>query len=323
MEFLVNDLSLEDQSPDIPTFREAIERLIGMRNIIHRFECELYCHKNIANVRVTGDLVFSEMVQKLTWDQEQAVMQWISRNGGPFWDDTRVHNPDEYLECCNGKVVVTDSAIREAACRLLSGESDYHLVSLISPLWAFTPISVTWIPDNDRPQTVDVANYWMEEPLEAMLQKAPPRITSWEELARHSEMRFSNLRFFRECFDPLPGYPLGERDFRQILKRFQVLDELKSGFGTDGQRTPKGQEIYQKYFTGEKAWFSDSSNTEKHKFRKDLHFSDPTKIGNQSLFCPWHGKIKGTLQLRIHFSWPVRADEPLYVVYVGPKITKR
>ncbi len=27
-------------------------------------------------------------------------------------------------------------------------------------------------------------------------------------------------------------------------------------------------------------------------------------------------------RLRVPFSWPVRADELLYVVYVGPKITK-
>jgi hypothetical protein len=30
-----------------------------------------------------------------------------------------------------------------------------------------------------------------------------------------------------------------------------------------------------------------------------------------------------TQQIRIHFSWPIRVDTPLYVVYVGPKITKR
>ena len=35
-----------------------------------------------------------------------------------------------------------------------------------------------------------------------------------------------------------------------------------------------------------------------------------------------HGKVK-TPQIRIHFSWPITASTPLYVVYVGYKITKK
>ncbi len=27
--------------------------------------------------------------------------------------------------------------------------------------------------------------------------------------------------------------------------------------------------------------------------------------------------------LRLHFSWPVEADQPVAVVYAGPKITKQ
>ena len=49
-----------------------------------------------------------------------------------------------------------------------------------------------------------------------------------------------------------------------------------------------------------------------------LRGDDPTK----TLFCPWHGKVQ-TPQLRVHFSYPIRANEPLYIVYVGPKLTKR
>ena len=30
-----------------------------------------------------------------------------------------------------------------------------------------------------------------------------------------------------------------------------------------------------------------------------------------------------TKSLRIHFSWPIRLDKPLYVMYIGQKITRR
>lgn len=79
--------------------------------------------------------------------------------------------------------------------------------------------------------------------------------------------------------------------------------------------------MFQLHFTGDKAWFSDSSSTEKSDFRKELTFRHPMNAG-EYLFCTWHGKVK-TPQLRIHFSWPIRASDPLYVVYIGPKITKQ
>ena len=37
---------------------------------------------------------------------------------------------------------------------------------------------------------------------------------------------------------------------------------------------------------------------------------------------PSHGKVRRGM-LRLHYSWSGKAGEPVYVVYVGPKITKR
>jgi hypothetical protein len=79
--------------------------------------------------------------------------------------------------------------------------------------------------------------------------------------------------------------------------------------------------LYQEYFTGKKAWFTDSSDSEKNRFKSQLTFKHPDVAG-EDLICTWHGKVKSP-QIRLHFSWPVSADTPLYVVYVGPKITKK
>ena len=29
------------------------------------------------------------------------------------------------------------------------------------------------------------------------------------------------------------------------------------------------------------------------------------------------------MTLRLHFSWPIRSGKPVYIVYAGPKITRR
>ena len=134
-------------------------------------------------------------------------------------------------------------------------------------------------------------------------------------------MRCPNLTFAKDSFDPLNGHPFGKGAAEHLLLRLNVLHVMKNCFNERGERTPEGHALYQQHFTGDKAWFSDSSDTEKVQFESDLTFVHPTKAGER-LFCTWHGKVK-TPQLRIHFSWPIRASEPLYIVYVGPKITKR
>ncbi len=103
--------------------------------------------------------------------------------------------------------------------------------------------------------------------------------------------------------------------------RLDTLNKSCGCFDEKGKRTAEGDQIYADHFTGEKAWFSDSSSREKNMFRPELTFRHPEQL-DEYLFCPWHGKVK-TPQIRIHFSWPIAANAPVYIVYVGPKITKR
>ena len=245
-------------------------------------------------------------------------MQWLTRHG-PFGEDEWRHEPDEYLEC-NGNVV-TDSAVGEAAYRCLN-RLGTSLVSLVPSSWDFSPAVVEWRKSDEEAERVEVVNYRVASALEAALHAAPPQITSWEILTNMSKARCTRLTFSSDCFDRLEGYPLVPKTAQDILIRLETLDQLKMCFDTAGQRTPEGHGLYQKHFTGERAWFSDSSDTEKNNFRTEMTFLHPG-ISGHSLFCPWHGKVNYTPPIRIHFSWPITAVDPVYVVYVGPKITRR
>ena len=317
LELLVNDLSIDGQFPDIHTFKEAIERVMQMREVARSFGRELQCHRNVAYAQVTRHLTLPQAINTFRRDQRQAVMQWLTRHG-PFWDDARVHSPDDYLEC-NG-AVVTDTAVGEAAFCCFHG-NDRHLASLTPSSWEYSPISVTWVPDGGTHRNLEVINHWNTSELELALRAAPAPVMSWEQLSRVAITRYQHLTFSADTFEPLHGHPFVVGAAHRVLALLHVLDELKCCFDEHGQRTPEGQRLYHDHFTGEKAWFSDSSDGEKHAFQSEMTFQHPVAEG-QSLFCTWHGKVK-TPQLRIHFSWPVRAAEPLYVVYVGPKITKR
>lgn len=317
MELLFNDLSIHGQFPDLPTFRAAINRVMEIRQRALRLGRELHCNTNVARAQVTPHLIMPQAIKTFTRDEQQAVMQWLTKHG-PFWEDSRVHGADDYLES-NG-AVVTDTAVGEAAYRCFQGEHR-DLVSLTPSSWKFSPVSVTWMGDVGDDRSVDVLNHWDVQELEAALRAAPAPYASWGELEVDSLTRCPNLTFSANSFAPLRGYPFAHGAAKRLDVLLDTLNRFKSCFDANGQRTPEGHLLYQNHFAGSNARFSDSSDTEKHDFRAELTFRHPTLVG-ESLACTWHGKVK-TPQLRIHFSWPVRADEPLYVVYVGPKVTKR
>ena len=258
-----------------------------------------------------------QAVQALSSDKCRALMQWLTRRG-PFWEDVRQHSGENDLLEYNGEFV-TDTAIGEAAYCLIHGIGR-GLVSLEPSSWLISPLSVNW-HDNGHVRTVEVLNYWDQDRVEAALESAPVPLGAWKDLEAVARMRCPNLTFAKDSFDPLNGHPFGKGAAEHLLLRLNVLHVMKNCFNERGERTPEGHALYQQHFTGDKAWFSDSSDTEKVQFESDLTFVHPTKAGER-LFCTWHGKVK-TPQLRIHFSWPIRASEPLYIVYVGPKITKR
>ncbi len=259
-----------------------------------------------------------QAIQDLSTDKRRALMQWLTRSG-PFWDDYRWHSGDDYLEC-NGELA-TDTAVGEVALRIFHGTL-CGLVSVDPSSWLFSPLAVEWHEHEHEPtRSISIPNYWDAQGMKAALDAVPLSLTSWRGLETVARRRCPDLSFSPKCFEPLHGHPFGTGVAQALLARLTILQDLKNCSDEVGQRTAEGHEMYAKHFTGKNAWFSDSSATEKADFRQELTFPHPVLAG-ETLFCTWHGKVK-TSQLRIHFSWPVNAATPLFVVYVGPKIAKR
>lgn len=323
VELLVNELSLHGQFPDIVSFKGAIIKLMVIRQIVRRFGRELYCHRGMAQAYVMPNVTMPQALGALTLDEQRALRSWITQNG-PFWEESRNHSPDDYLEC-NGNIV-TDTAVGEAAWCHLNG-LQRELVSLIPSNWQIPLVFVDWISDASSKKTIEVVNHWDAAHVEAFLQLAPVPLLSWAQLERVTTARCMHLTFATDAFAPLNGHPFVFSAAQRLLVIFDTLNRFRSCFDSHGQRTPQGNEIYQDFFTGTKgnggrgAIFTDSSDSEKDKFKKEMTFKHPGDP-SKSLFCSWHGKVQ-TPQLRTHFSFPVRAAEPLYIVYVGPKITKQ
>ena len=316
MELLLNDLSLHGQFSDAVAFRESLATVMAMRRIAGNFGRELYAHRNVVNCRITPDLSMFEALQALPRrDEKASLLGWLSKHG-PFWDDDTRHGPDDYLEC--GDRIVTETAPGEAAYCAMR-RVDRRLVSFTPSDWEYSPVAVQLVAA--VPAGIEVPNYWQPPALESALQQAEPPIGSWAELETAARMRFQRLTFAHDCFSSLEGQPfaIGAKD--RIISRLDVLHRLMGEVDAAGQRTAAGHQLYQDHFTGDRGWFSDSSDTEKNEFRGRLTFPHPDRPG-EYLFCTWHGKVNNP-PFRIHFAWPEHPGAPLFVTYVGRKLTLR
>lgn len=317
VDLIVNELSLHGQFADLAAFRESIGRVMQVREVARRHRRALYCHRGFANRPAMSDTTLRRAVATLSVDQQRAVMAWLDRSG-PYWDDEREHDGGDWYEC--GGEIITDTAIGEAAHCLLHG-IDRGLVSLIPSDLAYDPVSVEQVIDELNRVPVAVPNFWDAIDVDAYLAAAQPALSSWATLEALAKARFTNLTFGTDAFQPLRAQPFGQGVAERILARLDVIDRLTKCFDEVGRRTDAGHALYQKHFVGDKAWFSDESASNKVQFRDEMTFPNPDVPG-ETIFCPWHGKVK-TPQYRVHISWPIRAASPVYVVYVGPKITKR
>ncbi len=317
MDLLVNDLSLHGQFSNLDSFRVSLGQVMKIREIARRNGRAVYCHRNLVNGQVTAQARMPAAVKSMPLDAQRAIMGWLSQQG-PFWDDDRQHDGGDWYECC--AELVTDTALAEAAHCVLNG-IDRGLVSLAPSNFTYDPVEVDRVVDDETRQPVSVRNHWDPATVEAFFVTAPANLTSWTALANLSIARFTTLTISDDAFEPLRGQPFKPSVAEKILKLLNVLHQLRQSFDERGLRTADGHAVYQRHFTGERAWFSDSSDTEKQDFANDLTFRHPHD-SEATLFCTWHGKVKSP-QYRIHFSWPVTATTPVYIVYVGPKITKR
>ena len=318
MNLLANDLSIHEQFRDISSFREAFAKLMMMRDVARRLGSDVQCHRGFGDLQPLPGVPMRTVLHRFSKSERLSAMLWLTK-GGSFWDDLRRHSSDDYLEC-RGRIV-TDTSIGEAAYRALHG-IECGLVSVTPSKWEFSPIEVVWHRDSDSDDEAATLENWCDAPaLERGLGRTPNPVRSWREIQNVSTSRFDRLTIAGDCFEPLAGIPFSRSAAERFLALLSILDRFARAFDSSGRRTVEGQRIYQDYFTGDRAWFSDSSDREKHAFQSKLTFPRPGR-DKEGIFCTWHGKVSH-MTLRLHFSWPVQSGKPVYVVYAGPKITKQ
>lgn len=313
----LNELSLHGQvaEHDAPAL---LATLLQCRNAATEHGAPLRCRREVLQRPTCGAATLQDVVYRLPPqdNRRRLLLRWLTTEG-PFLDADRLHDAGVWFEC--GGEVVTDWTLAELAHR--GPDAPAAAVSVRPSAMDRDPLTVTRVDDGGVRVDVDLRNHTGDVALRGWLASCESPMRTWEELRERALRACGSLVFARSAFAPLGDQPFHPGVADRLLERLRVLEALKQSFAPDGTLTAAGQALRQMHFVGEKAWFTDSSDGEKIDFARELTFPHPERTG-ETLFCSWHGKVK-TPQMRIHYSDPVTAEAPVYVVYVGPKITKR
>ncbi|MBD2540985.1 hypothetical protein H6G60_19525 [Coleofasciculus sp. FACHB-SPT36] len=321
MEWHINDLSLGGQFPDPQSFRVILEDLLQLRIRNPTLREKLYCSRLLHSRQVTSITDLRQTVLA-TKDKNftKLVLDWMTKSG-PFWDDNRQYNQDDYFEYQSQDV--TDQGLGEASRRKLAGiaagvfsfqGSSLHLQFTTSPL----PVQ-QGLPEEPI-KFIDIDNCWTIEELVKLIQSSKT-YHCWRDIHVEIQHQFEGLIISDSAMGSLLCTPFSQQVTKKIFQLLHVLNQVVKESDPNGQLSETGMNLLKEHFTGDKAWFTDESPTNKNNFRQEMTFSDPDDMSNK-IFCPWHGKIK-TPQIRIHFQWPRPAGQnKIKVVYIGPKITK-
>ena len=257
-------------------------------------------------VRATKDQLFISQV-----------LRWVS-TAGPFWEDDRAGNPDDYFHF-EGEDV-TEQGLGEAARRLVLdlNASSFSFPHPSVARFARTPLCVHHGLDEEPLGSYDVDNCWKSEDIETAAIRTP---TSWKDMLEIAASEMRALILSDEIANQLSPVPFHSGVAEKFIGLLGVLQKLTDET-RDGALSAQGLDLYNKFFTGHKPLFTDESESNKRDFFQDLTFRDPSDP-RKNLFCPWHGKVKFGSQYRIHFEWPrPKGQAPIKVTYIGPKITK-
>jgi hypothetical protein len=317
MEFHINDLSLSRQFADPQAFRFALEPLLRLRYREPLLQICLFCSRSLHAckataihdlkdaVRATGDKVYIRLV-----------LGWVDKSG-PFWDDDRQFEKDDYFEYRGSDV--TNQGLGEAARRRLAGR-DANAYSFQASGFEISPLPVQHGLTEEPLDSIEIINHWQIEQLRVALNFCHS-LNCWKDVQGEINRRFNNLIIASNVMNDLMASPFSAHVADQIIIRLDILSKIVDESNLNGGLSATGRILLDNHFVGQKAWFTDESTDNKVNFKKDMTFSDPSDASKR-IFCPFHGKIKSP-QIRIHFEWPrPRGQREIKVVYIGPKITK-
>ena len=234
------------------------------------------------NTEIRPGVRLAEVGRQLPRDKRGLLFQWVTKKG-PFIEDDR-QEADDDLFLFDGEDV-TNLGLGEAARRILATLPAATLSPVRNPASRFAadPLCVVHGLEEEPSGNVPVENFHETNALADALRAARPEPATWPELLAEARgRRFNRLHIGTHCDGILARHPYHPSGGRRILALLDVLQGLMTEMDSGGGLSRAGVELQNTYFVGERAWFSDESETRKHS-PETFTFPDPDGDGNAGL----------------------------------------
>lgn len=315
MDLFLNELSLEGQFPSPADFRPALDTMMRMRELARRHGRAIRVPTALSGRAITGQLCLRDYAMRhADINVRRALLAWVDKDG-PFIETDQLSQPGDDAVCLGR--AVTGSSIVEAACRATL-DTEVALAGFTPSAFDVHPLPVE-LAEAGQARRVEVENYWQQDRLHERLLVLAPAVGSWRDFDEAIRRDIPEIVFAPDAVR-LSGYGFNPGVAERLRRLLVMLATMKRSILPDGTYGQEWHERWEQWFRGGEL-FSDSSDGEKVDYDTELTFKHPEQPGTK-LKCTWHGKVN-TPKLRIHFSWPITRDSPLYVVYIGPKITRK
>lgn len=317
MSLLFNELSVEDQFASADVFLAALVTVMRMRECARRYGRPIRVAASLGRRPASLGMQFRQIVREARdVNLRRSVLSWLEKDG-PFLEEGPLSSPNDAV-LLNGHSVV-GSTLAEAAC--LSSLGEHVTLAGFSPSsFDVNPLVMDLDDGTNTSGTIRVSidNFWGVQALDAFLRVLDPPLRSWADFELRARRDFPEMMFADGCTRRDHPFNPGVAD--RIWKLLEMLSQMRAAILPDGTYGAAWNRQWTEWFRGGEL-FSDSSASEKIEFDAELTFPHPGRQG-ESIKCTWHGKINSP-KLRVHFSFPITRAEPIYVVYIGPKLTKR
>lgn len=319
MRWYLNDASLQAQFADLGRFESILRDLLGARSRVPAIKQNLRSTRSLQEALAGPGVSVRQFLHRCRdRDLRTAIFNWLDRTG-PFVDDDRLAEQDDYFEYLD--LEVTATGLGEAARRTKAGEECAAFSFEGGPIdFAIDPIEVDHGLIEERYGIYPVRNHWKTNGLVEHALEGGPQIRTWLSLVETARARFEHLDIGDLHENPMLAREPFEASVRdRALALMGLLNDYMSGRDENGTEGPRSRNVIETHFTGERALFTGESSTNEQKFRSEMTFVATDK---REVFAPWHGKISHRY-FRMHFEWPlVPSRRKLPILYLGPKITK-
>lgn len=306
--YIFNDLSIVDRYfNDYVSLSKTIGEIIAFYNSCRKNNQTVYIYRDKLTDIIVCGIPFRKAIQdtrNISVDKRIQIMTIIDRSSPALPEDSAVPAGLKFFYD-NSEIPVTGLA--ECAYLQMMGEEIFSY-SLSGSFFNITPLTVA-IRQARTESKEAIINYFSLDALKKDLILQTP-IASWDMLVEHVKNNFAWLEITDDAIKALKRDSFERVLADGILKRLDVLNKLA---GAESEQNFFA--LYSKYCQGDKAWFSDESDTRIRNYRQELTFN----IHGVDTVCSFHGKVPHRY-FRIHISSNPARGKKIYIAYIGRKI---